>query len=346
MSSFNIRKKRHISYCIPGIFFILYLIRKRVFNPVQLTVFLLTALLTGTWYIANWKNFAHTAAFSENINSVTSLGSWLYQLLSYNAVAWFLIPAAIFFRKRRKISWILLTLIFFPVLAALFTPPGPYRIYLPGCAAGILLLVPDFKKQRYQYAAAIILLLLQIFLSLPVIPDNRVINNLIAFREANGIVNVYDANTAYPVSWNHPECIETFYRQLAKAGSMPQCILALEKNQLCGVSADGKTCIRELPVPVKTPASGEPYLLPLVKCNELPPETLAFCLIPPMPVNAAAGNIRFLQASEIIYLNSRFTVPLTAPDGSTHRFALIAFKCSSSRYFPPQAPIFVPAIEK
>ena len=112
------------------------------------------------------------------------------------------------------------------------------------------------------------------------------------------------------------------------------------------VTADGRTLVWELPYSPETPPAGEAFLLNLTRTTTISPGMTGFALIPPVPEATFFGNIRFLQASEMIFINSWLTQPLNAPDGSVHRYALVAFRVKNERHFPKEAPIFCSAIEK
>ncbi len=331
----------------PGIFFIAYLIKKRRFNFIQTAILFSAVIAAAWWYLTNWQDFAQTQQFKVVISNWNEFYQWLSSALSLNGIWLFAIPFAVYFKRKSRICWILLTIIIFPLLAALFTSAAPARVYLPGFAAGVLLFIPQLKTEKYKLPVMAALLIMQFAVSFPVLPDNRVIDEMTGYREIQGIITVYGANESYPVAWNHPELIELYFQQINKASEMESCALLLAENKLSGVDSKGNTVIWEIPGDHQT-ISGErsPLLVNLQRITRAPADTIIFAVYPPMEEKMHRNNIRFLGADELIYLNCWLTVPLTAPDGSNHRYALIAFKLKEERFFPPQVPIFTFAIEK
>jgi len=329
-------------YLIPaGILFILQLWKKRRLYPAHLTIFPPALLAAAAWYAVNWKNFAASSQFKVPVNSAGELLLWLSNATALNAIPlWLIIPLLLFYRKRHS-AWALFFIIIFPLAAALFTSPAPARVYLPGVAAGTLLITPKLKNIRYNCAVAVLLLGIQFAVSLPVLPDTVSMDEMTAFNEINGIVTVYGANESYPVSWNHPESIELFFRQLHKASGMEYCALLLAEYKISGVDSSGKTVIKALPPELENISGSEStVILKLQKTNRIQPDTTAFAFYPPTDEKIHINNVKYLDAKELIYLNCWLTVPLNTPDGSCHRYALIAFTTDRERIFPPGMPVF------
>ncbi|MBR7131619.1 MAG: glycosyltransferase family 39 protein [Lentisphaeria bacterium] len=338
-----------ILYLFPlGIFFLLYQFRKRRILPVHWITFSLAALLAAAWYGMNFTSFRQSQQFQEHIGSFTAFYCWLDSALAYNAIAPAIVPLAWFCRRKKRLPFILVTLIVFPLLAAAVTAPAPGRVYLPGIAAAILLLVPGCKLKKFRLPATVLLLAMQIAVSWKVLPDTKVINEMINYDQCRGIITLYGANESFPVAWNHPRAVEIFFRQLSAGSAMDRCMLFTAEKQISGVNAAGDTRFMNIAQNKFIPVSGNtpPYLLSLQKTSNVAENSTAFLLLPPAPAAVTAAKLKSIKAKELLYLNCWLTTPLSAPDGTIHRFALVTFTASEAQVYPKELPIFIPDVEK
>ena len=330
-----------VLYIAPvAIFYLLYLWKKRKIFPVQTVIFSLAALLCAVWFSINFNSFIQQKQFKAEISCFNEFFQWFYSAMAENGIWLWLLPIIFIITTRRKICWILSAVILFPLAAAVITSPGPARVYLPAAAAGIMLCGSVSTAKKWRYHLMLILLIQQILISYPERTEEKKIGRILNAANLNNSIKIYPPTAGYPLRWNHPESVETFFTSLISAAQKDICILFVpEKDKISGVSLDGNTVSLPLPFSLQ---NNQPYVLRLQKTQIVPANTLAFAIFPPMPQENLKALYRNLNPAKVIFLNNWLTIPLKTAESEIHKYMMFAFILDRDVNFSKGYPVYIP----
>ena len=328
-----------ILYIAPaGLWFVINRIIKKEFYKFHLICFGFAVLFTAIWYGSHFQDFTQSQSFKYPVDDLNTLLCWLKEYFDMSAIPFFLIPAALWLKRKNKMSWILFSVILFPLAAALITSPAPGRVYLPSAIAGILLFSPSRKTVKYNYIFPAIFLICQIAVSLKTLPGTALLSDMAAFSDINGTVVIYPPNDGYPVRWNYPESCEKFHRQLSFASTLERSALAVTgSNVISGTNAAGGAIEWKLPFPAKGSA---PYIINLQKTAELETNEIGVLLIPPLKAEDFQMILANFKNCEIMPLNPWLTMPLFDSRKNTYKYAALAVRPKEKLSVPARFPLF------
>lgn len=334
-----------VLYIAPlAVIYLCQMIKKRRFKPLSFGILLSSAVLAGVWFIINWQKFICQKQFKEVFTGFSGFFHWFYTSLSENGIClWLLIPA-IFFLWKRKLFRVLMSVIFFPLAAAVFTSPAPARVYLPCSVAGILLFATGFGIKKWRYLFMAILLTVQIFISYPDRSEERITQDIFNTAEVQNVIKIYPPAAGYVLRWNHPESVENFFRQLQSAAAKEFCALLVpDKEKITGFSINGDVAAIDLPFSLNTVSGNTPpYILFLQKTASVIPNRWYFAIYPPMPKENMSALYRDLKPEKSVVFNQWLRADLTAPDGKTHRYMIFAFQVDRHLRLPENYPCYIP----
>jgi len=329
-----------ILYIAPaGLWFVINRIVKKEFFKIHLLCFGSSVLFAAFWYGIHFQDFIQSQSFKYPVYDLNSLLCWLKEYSDMSAVPFFLLPVILWLKRKTKMTWILFSLLLFPLAAALITSPAPGRVYLPSVAAGTLLFAPGRKTVKYNFIFQAIFLICQIAVSLKTLPQTAILTDMASFSKLDGTVMIYPPNDGYPVRWNYPESCEKFHRQLSFASTLERCVLAITRNDvISGTNAAGGAMEWELPFPAKN--GKVPYIINLHKTVELEKNEIGILLIPPIRAEGFQTVLENFKNCEYMPLNPWLTMPLFDSRKNTYRYAALAVRPKEKLSIPFQLPLY------
>ena len=260
---------------------------------------------------------------------------------------------------RKKLLWSLLFCALFAPLATLFTAPGPARVYLPGAAAGILLvatalplLTKRFKSQRRLAANLLFVVLL---IPAYIVSSNR-LQREPEWKEVGKFISqlppamlpCFTAVNGFPAQWNHPDFTKEFINRLQYSAQLPRCILLNCGGDISGIGFNGETVT--LPLPGNTKKVDDDtaifHTIELQQSARLAPGQSGFIILPAQPTSQLNQRVKYLldTQAQLVMLNSFMTTPLQLPGRQEpYRYRLFAVTAGMEIRSAPGIKIFIPA---
>ncbi len=324
-------------YLIPGGgYFLWTMAAKKRLQKSHIYIFTAAAVFAAMWFYRHWFNFQETAKFAIPLTSLTDVYRWLEQTASGNAIFFPLLLAAVCMKRHRKITYLLLMLVIFPLAAACFTGAAPARVYLPSAAAAVLLMSPvkvRFRKTWFALALAI-----QFIFSVAALPDKTLEKSFMPHRrDLDADIMVYGVTDGYVVRCNRPQAVGKFMDSLIRAaGKNMISVRIIGSDALSGMDKNGDS--RAWQLPPSDSGNGKYYFF---RTNVLTPGKNGLLILPPMPVAVMNRVLQMLSPLEMLKLNVWLTERLTGSDGRYARYMLLAVKTEKRCVFPAKLPLYV-----
>ena len=223
-------------------------LKKKNFRNRPLYTIIAIGIFNAAWLLGNLSSYRKGTVFQIVLEGIYPRMEYLFSIFNANGFPLYIIILCALLQFRRKLICSMLFCALFAPLATLFTAPGPFRVYLPSAAAGILLtastlphLCARLKNNRTLCTSILFILLLipAYFTSYAVLerePDWKRLGNFIS-QLPPSVLPCFNAVNGFPAQWNHPDFSRQFVNRLQYCSQLPRCVLLICGSILSGIGA-------------------------------------------------------------------------------------------------------------
>lgn len=333
-------------------------IKKKNFRNLPLYTISAIGIFNTAWLLSNLASYRKGTAFQVALEGFYPRLEYLFSIFSANGFPLYISIFCAIVQFRRKLIWSLFFCALFAPLATLCTTPGPFRVYLPSAAAGVLLIASmlphfcaRFKSKPVSYTSILFILLLipAYFISSAKLerePDWKHLGDFVS-KLPPSVLPCFNAANGFPAQWNYPDFTRQFINRLQYCSQLPRCMLLICGNTLSGIAADGTTLTLPMPHNSKKTDNREAelYTVELEQRDRLHPGESGFVILPVQPTEQLNQQAKYLlqKCKFLVMLNSFMTIPLQLPGQKTpYRYRLFFITAATELQNSPGIKIFTP----